>query len=251
MIEVKELRSGYGKREVIHGASVCFEKGKLISIIGANGCGKSTLLKSIVGVIPIVGGIVSVDGEDACKMPRNSVARRIGYLSQGRSTPQMTVAELVLCGRFPYLSYPKRYKEQDRKIAIAAMERVGISHLADCPLGELSGGMRQNAYLAMALAQETDYILLDEPTTYLDIAHQLELMKILTSLAREGRSVVTVMHDLPMAFEFSDEIVAMSDGRVIAQDTPFSLYGSGIIQECFGVCLGKADERGGYFYRYK
>ena len=147
----------------------------------------------------------------------------------------MTVRQMVLHGRFPYLSYPRRYRELDREMARKAMDAVGISHLADKRLYELSGGMRQNAYIAMALAQDTDYILLDEPTTYLDISHQLELMRLLKRLTDAGKGVIMVMHDLSLAFDFSDTVAAIQNGTVVAHATPSELCGSPVIYEMFGV----------------
>ena len=195
MLELKNISTGYGSKNVINCADAFFEKGKLTSIVGVNGCGKSTLLKAILGILPLSDGEIVIDGSDIRSMSRNEISKKVAYLAQGKDTPDMTVLQMVMHGRFPYLSYPRRYKETDREIALKAMEVVGILHLANQPLYTLSGGMRQNAYIAMALAQDTDYILLDEPTTYLDIAHQLDLMKILRGLADSGKGIITVMHD--------------------------------------------------------
>ena len=159
MLELKNVSAGYGNENVLRGVTVSFEKGRLTSVIGVNGCGKSTLLKSILGILPLTGGEIAVDGSDLRSLRGNEIAKRIAYLSQGKSTPDMTVGQMVPHGRFPYLSYPRRYGKADRAIAEKAMEDTGVSHLADKPLSELSGGMRQNAYIAMALAQDTDYIL--------------------------------------------------------------------------------------------
>ena len=165
MIEIKNLSAGYGSKTVLGGVNAKFETGKLTSIVGVNGCGKSTLLKSILGILPPSDGEILLDGVPLTEMSRNAIAKRVAYLSQGMAVPDMTVGQLVIHGRFPYLSYPRRYSTADREIAREAMDAVGISELADSPLSSLSGGMRQNAYIAMALAQDTDHILLDEPTT--------------------------------------------------------------------------------------
>ena len=187
MLDVCGLTAGYGKKEVLHHLSVSLEAGKLTAIIGPNGCGKSTLLKAVLGLIPRAEGEVVLDGVSFSTLRRQEIARRIAYLAQGASIPDMIVEELVLRGRFPYLSYPRGYTQKDRELARLAMERVGIAALAREPMSALSGGLRQTAYIAMALAQGTDSILLDEPTTYLDVAHQLALMKLLRQLSAEGR----------------------------------------------------------------
>ena len=202
MLELNRISAGYGKQTVLNDVSAFFEKGKLTSIIGVNGCGKSTLLKAILGILSLSSGEIFIDGENLLTISRNEIAKKIAYLSQGKNIPDMTVEQMVLHGRFPYLSYPRRYSSHDREVAIKAMEIVGVAEFAHKPLYSLSGGMRQNAYIAMALAQDTDYILLDEPTTYLDIAHQLELMRILRKLADSGKGIVTVMHNLTIAFDF-------------------------------------------------
>lgn len=249
MIELKNVSAGYGNKSVLGGMTVSFEKGKLTSIIGVNGCGKSTLLKAILGILPLSGGEIVIDGTDLDSLRGTALAKKVAYLSQGKSTPDMTVGQLVLHGRFPYLSYPRRYRQADREAARKAMEDVGIAHLADKPLFALSGGMRQNAYIAMALAQDTDYIFLDEPTTYLDIAHQLELMKLLKGLAEKGKGIITVMHDLPLAFDFSDRIAVIRDGTAVAQAPPSEIYGSSVIQEIFGVKTERsADHKFHYAY---
>ena len=162
MLELKNITAGYGRKTILSGVTASFERGSLTGIIGVNGCGKSTLLKTAIGILPLWGGDVILDGRALSSMGRNEIAKRVAYLSQGRSLPDMTVEQLVLHGRFPYLSYPRRYKDADRATALQAMETVGMAHLAGQPLYTLSGGMRQNAYVAMALAQDTDYILLDE-----------------------------------------------------------------------------------------
>ena len=249
MIEIKSITSGYGKKNIINNLSITFNKGKLTSIIGPNGSGKSTLLKTILGIAAPTSGRVIIDSTDISSLSRNSLAKKISYLPQGRDTPQMTVMQLVLHGRFPYLKYPRIYANNDKEIAYRAMERVGISGLADESLSSLSGGMRQNAYIAMALAQDTDYILLDEPASYLDISHQIELMKILRSLADEGKGIVSVMHDLPMAFTFSDDIVVIDKGCAAFIGSPDDVCKSGIISDIFGAAVHY--ERGKYCYEFQ
>lgn len=249
MLELNRISAGYGKQTVLNDVSAFFEKGKLTSIIGVNGCGKSTLLKAILGILPLSGGEITVDGENLLTMSRNEIAKKIAYLSQGKNIPDMTVEQMVLHGRFPYLSYPRRYSSHDREVAIKAMETVGVAEFAHKPLYSLSGGMRQNAYIAMALAQDTDYILLDEPTTYLDIAHQLELMRLLKQLSDNGKGIVTVMHDLPLAFDFSDKLTVMSNGKIIACGTPSEICGSHIVEDIFGVKI-KQVQKGKYLYEY-
>lgn len=248
MIELKCVSAGYGAHTVLRDVSVAFEKGKLTCVIGANGCGKSTLLKAALGMIPAGGGIL-VDDRPLTEMTRNDIARKAAYLAQGKNTPDMTVEQLVLHGRFPHLKYPRRYTEKDRQIARAAMEQTGVAALAQRPLYALSGGMRQNAYIAMALAQSTDYILLDEPTTYLDISRQLELMRTLRTLADGGRGIVAVMHDLPMAFACADRIVLLHNGQVMGDDVPERLCRQDMIREVFGVAVAPLPE-GGYRYDY-
>ena len=248
MIEIKSLSAGYGAKTVLCNISARFEAGRLTSIVGVNGCGKSTLLKSILGILPSSSGKILIDGAPIAKMSRNAIAKRVAYLSQGMAVPDMTVGQLVLHGRFPYLSYPRRYSSADREIAREAMDAVGISELADSPLSSLSGGMRQNAYIAMALAQDTDHILLDEPTTYLDIRHQLELMKLLKKLAESSKSIVTVMHDLPLAFDFSDEIAVLDGGRIIIQASPAELCGNPVLPEIFGIRINRIEGKDKYYY---
>jgi iron complex transport system ATP-binding protein len=249
MLEVNNLTVGYGKETVLDGVSTVFEPGKLTGIIGVNGCGKSTLLKSLIGELPITNGSIKIDSAEISGLKRNEIAKRIAYLSQGKNTPDMTVLQMVLHGRFPYLSYPRRYTSYDKEIAYSSMERLGIAELAEKSVCSLSGGMRQYAYIAMALAQNTDYILLDEPTTYLDIGHQIELMRILQELAREGKGVVAVMHDLPMAFEFSDVIAVLSSKKIIALDTPLNISNSQAIKETFGVGIQNSTDNK-FLYSY-
>ena len=250
MIELSHISTGYGIKIILNDVSVAFEKGKLTSIIGANGCGKSTLLKTILGILPSKSGNVTIDGTRLKEMSRNDIARRIAYLSQEKNTPDMTVEQLVLHGRFPHLSYPRRYTDKDRVIAVGVMEQMEIVEYAHKPLYSLSGGMKQNSYIAMALAQETDYILLDEPTTYLDIAHQLELMKILRSLADSGKGIVAVMHDLPMAFTFSDKIILINDGRIVDDERPEKIYERNVIDKVFGIALDRSKDGRSYSYKY-
>lgn len=248
MLEWKNMDAGYGARTVLHDVSLQVKRGELLSLIGPNGCGKSTLLKTAVGILPIRSGELLVSGQRQSDLSRGALARRVAYLAQGKETPDMTVRQMVLHGRFPYLRYPRRYTEADRSIASKAIEQMGLSEYTDAPMSTLSGGMRQHAYLAMALTQQSEVLLLDEPTTYLDVAHQLDLMKTLRRLADEGHAVAIVMHDLPLAFAYSDKIAVMREGSVVAVDTPNVICSSGLVEQIFGVALNATDGR--YAYRY-
>lgn len=250
MLELKNVSSGYGKLPVLQNVSLSVEKGSVLSIVGPNGSGKSTLLKTAVGILNLAEGEITVDGTPIGKLTGKQLAQRVAYLPQGKDIPDMTVGQLVLHGRFPYIGFPRRYTEKDVRIAREVLEKMGLSDLCDRPLKTLSGGMRQKAYIAMALAQDTDYILFDEPTTYLDISHQLEFMEIIKSLTDIGKGVITVMHDLPLAFNFSDRIIVMNEGRVVADSFPQELQSSGIINEVFGVYLLESDDDKMYFLNY-
>lgn len=250
MIELKHISAGYGNNPVLRDVSAAFEKGTLTGIVGVNGSGKSTLLKAVSGILPVSSGAIGIDGRPLEDMSRNEIARVVAYLAQGKPTADMTVEQIVLHGRFPHLHYPRRYRAEDREIARSVMAQVGIAELAHKPLDTLSGGMRQNAYIAMALAQGTDYVLLDEPTTYLDIAHQLNLMKLLRTLADNGKGVVAVMHDLPMAFSFSDRIILLHNGQVLLNDTPETVCGQEALKTVFGVAVNPSPDGRGYHYAY-
>ncbi|MBR5001849.1 MAG: ABC transporter ATP-binding protein, partial [Firmicutes bacterium] len=175
-------------------------------------------------------------------------AQRIAYLAQSKNVPDISALRMVLHGRFPYLSFPRRYRSIDFDIARQAMERMGILELADQPMSTLSGGTRQKVYIAMALAQETPVILLDEPTTYLDVAYQLQMMELARSLADEGKAVVMVLHDLPLALEHADQLVVMAEGKVVASDRPEAVYADGCLEKVFGIRVKRVETQDGWKY---
>lgn len=251
MLEIKGLFASYGKSEVLCGVDLTLERGTLTSLIGPNGCGKSTLLRSIVGLLSCTKGTISLDGVSLSRMGDRSRAQRIAYLAQGRDVPDITVARLVLHGRFAYLSYPRRYRRADFEIAERAMERMGIAELGDRLVAQLSGGMRQKAYIAMALCQQADIIMLDEPAAYLDISEQLRLADMLRALADEGHTVLAVSHDIASALKSSDRIAVMQNGAVRAAGPVGDILASGIIPEVFGVEVLPSQQCGGreYFFR--
>ncbi len=250
MIEIQNLTVSYGKTLVLSDLFFTMPKGSLVSVIGTNGSGKSTLLKATLGIIKHQSGDVLIDDVSTATLAQGNIAKRIAYLAQGKSVPDMTVGQMILHGRFPHLGYPRRYSGKDRRIADDVLKRTGLAEYKDLPMSSLSGGMRQSAYIAMALVQDTDYIFLDEPTSYLDITHQIGLMQTLRSLSDSGKGIVAVTHDLPLAFSFSDKIAVLSDGRIIICDTPQSVCSSSIINDIFGVNLKYDANSKNYCYNY-
>lgn len=247
-ITLSEITSGYRSKRVLSNFSASFEKGCITSVIGPNGCGKSTLLKTVTGILPISTGSITVDKE----ILRSSSARakKMSFLSQGRSLPDMTAFETVLCGRFAHLSFPRVYSEKDKCFALECMKKLNIENLSDLRISTLSGGMRQKVYIAMALCQNTDYILLDEPTTFLDVSNTFELFDILRELANSDRGIIIVLHDLLAALSLSDQVLVMKDGKSLFLGSPEKAVSSGIIKSVFGIGIEKAEELAGnrYFY---
>jgi len=249
VLDLSFLSVGYKDKTVLSDIHLTFAPGSLTAIVGPNGSGKSTLLKTMLGILPPKKGKVLLDGSPLSSMKRIEIAKRISYLAQDTQVPDMTAFEAVLHGRFPHLSYPRRYRERDYAIARAAMERTGVLPFADIKLSSLSGGERQNAFIAMTLAQDTDVLLLDEPTSSLDVRHAYTLLSTLKTLAREGKTVAVVMHDLPLAFSLCDRVALFAEGRLLAQGSPASVLASGIVSHTFGVSIGHSDDAG-YYYRY-
>lgn len=247
MLELRNISAGYGKKQVLRDISATFAPGKLTAVLGPNGSGKSTLLKAAMGMLPLAEGEILLDGSSLGKLTREQIAGKLAWLSQGKPTPDMTAAQLVLCGRYPHLRYPRRYRQQDREAARAAMERLGIARLASEPLSTLSGGQRQRVYIAMALAQETEYILLDEPTTYLDMGSGFALMDTLKELAEGGKGIVAVLHDLPLALEYAHRVLILDNGAVAGEGTAEEVCSAGIPDRVFGIRLEKAKD--GYICR--
>ena len=249
MLEIKNLTAGYPGEEVLRYVNLNIPEGKVTVIAGPNGSGKSTLLKALAGVLP---GEKEVyfNGIPLHSLPQKELAKQVAYLPQNRPVPEITVRKLVLHGRFPYLSYPRRYRREDIRIAEAAMEKLGILDLADRELTTLSGGQRQKVYIAMALAQDTKVVLLDEPTTYLDIRHQMQTMELAKFLAGEGKTVVLVLHDLAMALEFADHLVVLSKGTVAAEGDGETVFSSGVLDRVFGVTVDRMMTDGGWKYYY-
>ncbi|MDR3092224.1 MAG: ABC transporter ATP-binding protein [Clostridiales bacterium] len=239
MIELNNLSGGYGRAAVTKNVSLTIPNGKITAIIGANGCGKSTLLKLICGQLKPSGGEILIDGKPLSGLSRAEAAKSISYLPQSRTAPDISVEALVLHGRFPWLGYPRVYRAEDRAVTESAMEKAGILHKRREALPRLSGGERQKAYIAMTLAQNTSHALLDEPTAYLDIAHQLEFIELTELLKREGKAVAVVLHDINMALERADSLAVLKNGEVLAAGGPEEILRTGAIENAFGVKISK------------
>lgn len=250
MLRIKEVCTGYEGREVLHGISAQIEAGKITVLAGPNGCGKTTLLKTMTGIISKTSGEIWIDGKKIEEYSTQTLAQKIAYLPQKRNVPDITVRRMVVHGRFPYLNYPRRYRSEDLEIADQALQQVGMEAYAEENLNQLSGGMQQKVFIAMALAQNTPVILMDEPTSFLDIAHQIRLMEIAQELAAQGKAVVLVLHDLAMALRMADQMLVLKDGRICAKGVPEAVYESGVLREVFGVQVKRISTEDGWQYYY-
>lgn len=248
MIQVRNLSAGYYGKTIVKNISMDFKPGEVLVLLGPNGSGKTTLLKAALGLIPPMDGEVLYDGVDMKQLSRKQIAQKAALLTQSRNTPSIQSLRMVLHGRFPYLSYPRRYSEQDKAIAHEAMEIAGSSAYEKKNVNELSGGQRQSVYLAMALAQDTQTVFMDEPTTYLDISHQLHVMQTARDLAKKGKAVVLVLHDLSLALSGADRVAVFSEGVLRCCDAPEKIYESGVLDEVFGVEVHSAETPHGRQY---
>ncbi|WP_018023302.1 ABC transporter ATP-binding protein [Corynebacterium ulceribovis] len=223
LVEVKELSVGYSKEAapIVRNVSLVAEPAAVTTLLGPNGCGKSTLLKTIARLLSPAVGSVLIDGHNVHTWKHREAAQRIGLLPQQPIAPEgLTVRELVARGRHPYRGVFSGLRASDREAIERAIESTRITGFVDRDLGELSGGQRQRAWLAMVLAQTTDVILLDEPTTYLDPAHALDMLSVVRELAREGKTIIMVLHDLVLAGGCSDQLVFMKNGELVAAGAP-------------------------------
>ncbi|MDL2288212.1 ABC transporter ATP-binding protein [Ruminococcaceae bacterium OttesenSCG-928-A11] len=244
----------------IQNASVCFDgkmaldnisldiqPGELIALIGPNGSGKSTLLKALSGQLPLRNGTLLLDGRRVDALAPRERAACIAYFPQHRPVPDMDVSTLVSHGRFPYLGFGRVMSERDEELIQSALTRANLLGLAHRPLASLSGGERQRAYLAMLMAQDSDILLLDEPATFLDISHQLEVLTILRDLNKLGKTVVFAAHDLPGTFDCARRILLLQDGRIVCDGPPHQLMESSVLSKIFGVNITRATHQDALF----
>lgn len=236
-LEASSLSVGYGERQVVDSLDLSIIDGTVTAVIGPNGCGKSTLLKALGRLLPARSGAVLLDGKQIDSMSTRDVARVLGMLPQAPSAPEgLTVADLVARGRHPHQAWYRQWSSDDAAAVDAALAMTGILDLAERTVDELSGGQRQRAWISMALAQGTDLLLLDEPTTYLDLAHQIDVLDLVQELhSSMGRTVVMVLHDLNLAARYADTVVAMRDGRIVAQGAPGQVLTEQMLLEVFGL----------------
>jgi iron-siderophore transport system ATP-binding protein len=238
-LSAENLAVGYDQREIIHDLSVQIPAGKISVIVGANACGKSTLLKTLARLLKPSRGSVLLDGKSIHQIPTREVATRLGLLPQSPTAPEgITVADLVGRGRYPRQGWIRQWTSADDEAIADAMTSTDVLEIADRPIDELSGGQRQRVWIAMALAQETGILLLDEPTTFLDLTHQFEVLDLLVDLnKRDDRTIVLVLHDLNQACRFGDHLIAMKDGAIVAEGNPSEVITEQVVQDVFGLAV--------------
>ncbi|MGW8482377.1 ABC transporter ATP-binding protein [Microbacterium sp. NPDC055903] len=237
LLAAEALVAGYGGRTIVDEVDLELPAGRITVIVGANACGKSTLLKTMSRLISPSGGAVVLDGKKISELHTKELARTLGLLPQQPIAPEgIAVAELVGRGRHPHQKLFRSWTTDDDRAVLEALEATGTVELADRSVDELSGGQRQRVWIAMALAQETDILLLDEPTTFLDVAHQIDVLDVLTDLnRRRGTTIVMVLHDLNLAIRYADTLVAVKDGKVHAMGAPDEVITDTLIEEVFGL----------------
>lgn len=236
-IHTENIKAAYGEKVIIEELSISIPMGQITTIIGPNGCGKSTFLKALGRILGIKKGCIYLDGEEIHRLATRELAKKLAILPQAPQAPDgLTVEELVSYGRFPYQKGLGRLTREDREIVSWAIEATGLKGLEARETSELSGGQRQRVWIAMALAQETEVILLDEPTTYLDMAYQLEILELLEDLNKmHGCTILMVLHDLNLASKFADHMIAFREGRVIKAGTPNEVMNKEILEEVFEI----------------
>lgn len=241
-LTARGLTLAYEDRTVVHELDLAVPDGRVTVIVGPNACGKSTTLRALGRLLKPAGGAVLLDGTELSRIPTRKIAQSVGLLPQTPVAPEaITVSDLVARGRQPHQHWWQQWSDADERAVTEAMERTDVTALAERSVDELSGGQRQRVWIAMALAQDTDLLLLDEPTTYLDIAHQVEVLDLVRKLAApaadgtRGRTVVTVLHDLNQAARYADHLVAMKAGRIVAEGRPEDVVTAGLVREVFGL----------------
>ncbi|WP_025158643.1 ABC transporter ATP-binding protein [Leifsonia aquatica] len=236
-LAARDLTLSYEGRVVVEGLDLTVPPGRVTAIVGPNACGKSTLLRGLSRLLAPASGSVLLDGADIHSLPTKQVATRLGLLPQTPIAPDgITVADLVSRGRYPHQGWFRRWTAEDDAAVAEAMTATGIVELAERSVDELSGGQRQRVWIAMALAQQTDILLLDEPTTFLDISHQIDVLDLLLDLnAARGATVVMVLHDLNLAARYADHLVAMRAGSIVAAGDPSEVVTAELVQDVFGV----------------
>ncbi|WP_424217445.1 ABC transporter ATP-binding protein (plasmid) [Streptomyces sp. BI20] len=237
LLGTRDIRLGYDGREIVRGLTLDVPPGRITMIVGPNACGKSTLLRSMARLLTPMSGTVTLDGRDIHALPTREVAARLGILPQTPVAPEgITVADLVGRGRHPHQGWFRRWSSEDDAAVADALLATDVLELADRAVDELSGGQRQRVWIAMALAQRTEILLLDEPTTYLDVSHQLDVLDLLVDLNREhGTTIAVVLHDLNLACRYADHIIALRDGRVLAEGAPAEVVTEDLVHRAFGM----------------
>lgn len=235
-LRARGITVGYGARTIIRGLDVDIPEGELTVIVGPNACGKSTLLRALARMLPVTTGAVELDGTPIGKLNPKAIARKLGLLPQNPVAPDgIVVEDLVGRGRYPHQGVLRQWSDADGRAVERALERADVAELADRYAGELSGGQRQRVWIAMALAQETPILLLDEPTTYLDIAHQVEVLNLARELQRDGFTVVVVLHELNLAFRYATNLIVMKEGGIVAQCEVNDIVTEGLIRDVYGL----------------
>ncbi|ROO86278.1 iron complex transport system ATP-binding protein [Actinocorallia herbida] len=242
-LSAERVTVGYGGRVVIDDLDVSIPPGVITTIIGPNGCGKSTLLRTLSRLLKPSKGTVVLDGEDIARLKTKDVAKKLGLLPQTPVAPEgLTVSDLVARGRHPHQSWMRQWSSDDAEVVERALEMTGVADLADRAVDSLSGGQRQRVWISMTLAQGTDLLLLDEPTTYLDLAHAIDVIDLVDDLHESGCTVVMVLHDLNLATRYSDNLVVMKDGGILAQGHPREVITADLLHEAFGLRAEVIDD---------
>ena len=248
MLEFKNITVSKNGIKLLEDINLKIETGKLTVIIGPNACGKTTLLQTLNGSSKVSSGEILLDGEDYLALPPKERAKRLSFLPQVHSViPAIPVKTLVSHGRFPYLGFSRRSGDEDKRIVLDAMIKTEVDNFSSDGVDTLSGGVRQRAFIAMQLAQCSDVLVADEPTTYLDLPSKKKIIDIYSGLKAEGKTVILVLHELSTALEIADHIVVMQDRKVVSEGTPNEIISSGIIEKVFDVSIKKfSDENGEY-----
>jgi len=242
-LRAEDVTLAYEKRIVAEALDVDIPDRGFTAIVGPNACGKSTLLRALARMLKPRAGTVLLDGHDIAKQPSKEVARRLGLLAQSATAPDgISVVDLVARGRHPHQSFLRQWSEDDEQAVQVAMAKTRVEDLADRPVDELSGGQRQRVWLAMVLAQDTPLLLLDEPTTFLDLQHQIEVLDLCAQLHASGRTLVAVLHDLNQACRYATHLIALRDGRVVARGAPEEVVDAELVEQVFGVRCRVIDD---------